>query len=243
MPLRLIPIKKHKPAGTFSTRKRVIEGLKAAATTIWANNVTRLPTSTAVYTQAIRAIENKKRGQPNSLYPSAKAVLNHFETMNHAWWAIGHEVKTLTRLKLHRIMTPTIHEKLEYIYRFQGVKKTDRPADAPTLRDYAAQLTKELEARGLRVDIRKLDPYLNVDAGTMSPYEHGETFVTDDGTETDLDLERFAVCGIEFVAVAMAFLYVERFVYLAGDTAGSETARVAAESHCAAQVFDASEVA
>lgn len=51
-----------------------------------------------------------------------------------------------------------------------------------------------LEARGLNVDIRKLDPYLNVDAGTISPFEHGETFVTDDGAETDLDLghyERF----------------------------------------------------
>ena len=51
-----------------------------------------------------------------------------------------------------------------------------------------------LEARGLTVDIRKLDPYLNVDAGTMSPTQHGETFVTDDGAETDLDLghyERF----------------------------------------------------
>ena len=51
-----------------------------------------------------------------------------------------------------------------------------------------------LEARGLNVDIRKLDPYLNVDAGTMSPFQHGETFVTDDGAETDLDLghyERF----------------------------------------------------
>ncbi len=51
-----------------------------------------------------------------------------------------------------------------------------------------------LEARGLSVDIRKLDPYLNVDAGTMSPFQHGETYVTDDGAETDLDLghyERF----------------------------------------------------
>lgn len=51
-----------------------------------------------------------------------------------------------------------------------------------------------LEARGLSVDLRKLDPYLNVDAGTMSPTQHGECFVTDDGAETDLDLghyERF----------------------------------------------------
>ena len=45
-----------------------------------------------------------------------------------------------------------------------------------------------LQARGYRVRIRKLDPYLNVDPGTMSPYQHGEVFVTDDGAETDLDL-------------------------------------------------------
>ncbi len=51
-----------------------------------------------------------------------------------------------------------------------------------------------LEARGLKVGIQKLDPYINVDPGTMSPYEHGEVYVTDDGAETDLDLghyERF----------------------------------------------------
>src|SRR5690348_16739265 len=51
-----------------------------------------------------------------------------------------------------------------------------------------------LEARGLRVTLVKLDPYINVDPGTMSPYQHGEVFVTDDGAETDLDLghyERF----------------------------------------------------
>jgi CTP synthase (UTP-ammonia lyase) len=51
-----------------------------------------------------------------------------------------------------------------------------------------------LQARGFSVRLRKLDPYLNVDPGTMSPFEHGEVFVTDDGAETDLDLghyERF----------------------------------------------------
>ncbi len=58
----------------------------------------------------------------------------------------------------------------------------------------AAALGALLQARGYRVRIRKLDPYLNVDPGTMSPYQHGEVFVTDDGAETDLDLghyERF----------------------------------------------------
>ena len=51
-----------------------------------------------------------------------------------------------------------------------------------------------LEARGLKVSLLKFDPYLNVDPGTMSPFQHGEVFVTDDGAETDLDLghyERF----------------------------------------------------
>ena len=58
----------------------------------------------------------------------------------------------------------------------------------------AAALGSLLQARGYNVRLRKLDPYLNVDPGTMSPYQHGEVFVTDDGAETDLDLghyERF----------------------------------------------------
>lgn len=58
----------------------------------------------------------------------------------------------------------------------------------------AASLGRLLKARGLHVTIQKFDPYINVDPGTMSPYQHGEVFVTDDGAETDLDLghyERF----------------------------------------------------
>ncbi len=55
----------------------------------------------------------------------------------------------------------------------------------------SASLGRLLEARGLRVTIQKFDPYLNVDAGTMNPYEHGEVFVTDDGAETDLDLGHY----------------------------------------------------
>src|SRR5687768_14778031 len=58
----------------------------------------------------------------------------------------------------------------------------------------AASLGRLLVERGLRVTIMKFDPYLNVDPGTMSPFQHGEVFVTDDGAETDLDLghyERF----------------------------------------------------
>ena len=58
----------------------------------------------------------------------------------------------------------------------------------------AASLAKLLQARGYRVTIQKFDPYINVDPGTLNPYEHGECYVTDDGAETDLDLghyERF----------------------------------------------------
>ena len=58
----------------------------------------------------------------------------------------------------------------------------------------AASIGQILKNRGLKVSIQKLDPYINIDPGTMSPYQHGEVFVTDDGAETDLDLghyERF----------------------------------------------------
>ena len=58
----------------------------------------------------------------------------------------------------------------------------------------AASLGRLLTDRGLRVTIQKFDPYINVDPGTMSPFQHGEVYVTDDGAETDLDLghyERF----------------------------------------------------
>ena len=59
----------------------------------------------------------------------------------------------------------------------------------------SASLAYLLQSRGYKVRLRKLDPYLNVDPGTMSPFEHGEVFVTEDGVETDLDLghyERFS---------------------------------------------------
>src|SRR6478736_6598759 len=63
----------------------------------------------------------------------------------------------------------------------------------------ASSLGRLLVARGLRVTMQKLDPYINVDPGTMNPFEHGEVFVTDDGGETDLDLghyERFVDCRL-----------------------------------------------
>src|SRR5262249_27848184 len=58
----------------------------------------------------------------------------------------------------------------------------------------AASIGALLESRGFRVTLQKFDPYINVDPGTMSPFQHGEVYVTEDGTETDLDLghyERF----------------------------------------------------
>ena len=62
-----------------------------------------------------------------------------------------------------------------------------------------AAIAAILEKRGLKVAMQKLDPYLNVDPGTMSPFEHGEVYVTEDGAETDLDLghyERFADASV-----------------------------------------------
>ena len=54
-----------------------------------------------------------------------------------------------------------------------------------------ASLGRILKIRGITVSLQKLDPYLNVDPGTMSPYQHGEVFVTEDGAETDLDLGHY----------------------------------------------------
>src|SRR5512143_3253531 len=55
----------------------------------------------------------------------------------------------------------------------------------------SASLAALLESRGIRVTLLKLDPYINVDPGTMSPFQHGEVFVTDDGAEIDLDLGQY----------------------------------------------------
>jgi CTP synthase len=66
----------------------------------------------------------------------------------------------------------------------------------------AASLGKLLKARGFSVVIQKFDPYINVDPGTMSPFQHGEVFVTDDGAETDLDLghyERFTDTNLSHI--------------------------------------------
>ena len=61
----------------------------------------------------------------------------------------------------------------------------------------AASLGRLLKQRGLRVILQKFDPYLNVDPGTMSPYQHGEVFVTDDGAETDETLETVVTDTVE----------------------------------------------
>ena len=86
-------------------------------------------------------------------------------------------------------MTPTTpHSSPKYIFVTGGVVSSLGKGIA------AASLARLLVERGLRVTMMKLDPYLNVDPGTMSPFQHGEVYVTDDGAETDLDLghyERF----------------------------------------------------
>ena len=64
----------------------------------------------------------------------------------------------------------------------------------------AASLGRLLKARGLRVSLQKFDPYINVDPGTMSPFQHGEVYVTEDGAETDLDLGHYERFVDEFLS-------------------------------------------
>ncbi|TGE15204.1 CTP synthase [Hymenobacter elongatus] len=84
--------------------------------------------------------------------------------------------------------TPTTANTAKYIFVTGGVTSSLGKGII------AASLAKLLQARGFRVTIQKFDPYINIDPGTLNPYEHGECYVTDDGAETDLDLghyERF----------------------------------------------------
>lgn len=86
-------------------------------------------------------------------------------------------------------MTNILDNKAKFIFITGGVVSSLGKGLA------SASLASLLQSRGFKVRLRKLDPYLNVDPGTMSPYQHGEVFVTDDGTEADLDLghyERFS---------------------------------------------------
>lgn len=126
-------------AGMFKTRKRVLEGLRAAAVTIWDNDETKLPTSTQNYQKAIAEQEPTGPGRPRRLYPSQDAVLNQFQSMAHAWTALGYEVNVTARRVAARVITPEVHQKLEYIYQHQDQRK-DRPLDCPTVREYAEQL-------------------------------------------------------------------------------------------------------
>jgi CTP synthase len=92
-------------------------------------------------------------------------------------------------MPLHRMDTPTMNRKRQkFIFVTGGVVSSLGKGLA------AASIGALLENRGLMITMLKLDPYINVDPGTMSPFQHGEVFVTDDGAETDLDLghyERF----------------------------------------------------
>src|SRR5690606_15047850 len=85
-------------------------------------------------------------------------------------------------------MTETEERPTKYIFVTGGVVSSLGKGIA------AASIGRLLKERGLRVTLQKFDPYINVDPGTLSPFQHGEVFVTDDGAETDLDLghyERF----------------------------------------------------
>ena len=98
----------------------------------------------------------------------------------------GHTTKYL--FKQLKFSSLTIKRMSKYIFVTGGVTSSLGKGII------AASLAKLLQARGLKVTIQKFDPYINVDPGTLNPYEHGECFVTDDGAETDLDLghyERF----------------------------------------------------
>ena len=91
-------------------------------------------------------------------------------------------------------MTEKEHKTTRYIFITGGVVSSLGKGIA------ASSLAALLQARGFSVRIRKLDPYLNVDPGTMSPFQHGEVFVTDDGAETDLDLGHYE----RFTSVSLA---------------------------------------
>ena len=79
----------------------------------------------------------------------------------------------------------------------------------------SASLAYLLQSRGYRVRLRKLDPYLNVDPGTMSPFQHGEVYVTDDGAETDLDLghyERFSGVSAKNLTILQLVKFIMMFL-------------------------------
>lgn len=123
----------------FRTRKRVLEGLRYAAKQIWQNDDASLPTSVQDYQSAIMKHEPTRPGKPRRFYPSTDAVLDHFDSMAHAWVTLGFDVQVTSKRVSARVITPEVHKKLEYIYSFRKGQK-DRPADVPKVRDYAAEL-------------------------------------------------------------------------------------------------------
>ena len=94
---------------------------------------------------------------------------------------------------------------MKYVFMTGGVVSGLGKASAPHRSE------DSLKQRGLRVQNQKFDPYLNVDPGTMSPYQHGEVFVTDDGAETDLDLghyERFVDESLTAALLGLGRTYI-----------------------------------
>ena len=100
----------------------------------------------------------------------------------------------------------------------------------------AASLGRLLKARGLKVAAQKLDPYINVDPGTMSPYQHGEVYVTEDGAETDLDLGHYE----RFIDEEMHAHYDSReWTFKENEErADFDTAKVAVERELREQKYD-----
>jgi hypothetical protein len=136
----MIKRKRGQRYGYFVTKKRVVEGLKAAAHYIWGDDEKKLPASTIDYNKIARQHEPVGKGKAARIYPTGDSVLEFFSSMNEAWNAAGFQVETISRRVAFRVITPDVHRKLEYIYQFQDVPRIKRPIDAPTVREYAEQL-------------------------------------------------------------------------------------------------------
>ena len=89
----------------------------------------------------------------------------------------------------------------------------------------AASLGRLLKARGLKIVAQKLDPYINVDPGTMSPYQHGEVYVTEDGAETDLDLAIMSVLLMRTLASIQTSQQVRFQMFLKRSVTATTSAR------------------
>ena len=97
----------------------------------------------------------------------------------------------------------------------------------------ASSLGRLLRSRGLRVTMQKLDPYLNVDPGTMNPFQHGEVFVTNDGAETDLDIghyERFVDENLHLARVVLVGVHRVVEIRVVASELGHDSASLSASS-------------